>query len=63
MKTLVSVVIPCYNAEPWVGKAIQSCLDQTHQPMEIIVVDDGSTDQSKQSVLTAARNACFCLFE
>ena len=56
MKTLVSVVIPCYNAEPWVGKAIQSCLDQTHQPMEIIVVDDGSTDQSKQSVLTAARN-------
>ena len=56
MKTSVSVIIPCYNAERWVGEAIQSCLDQTYQPMEVIVVDDGSTDHSKQMVLAAARN-------
>lgn len=56
MNALVSVVIPCYNAERWVGEAIQSCLDQTYQPIEVIVVDDGSTDQSKQIVLAAGRN-------
>jgi glycosyltransferase involved in cell wall biosynthesis len=56
MNTLVSVIIPCYNAERWVGQAIQCCIDQTHRPMEVIVVDDGSTDHSKQAVLAAARN-------
>jgi GT2 family glycosyltransferase len=43
---LVSVIIPCYNAERWVREAIQSCLDQTYRPLEIIVIDDGSTDGS-----------------
>jgi glycosyltransferase involved in cell wall biosynthesis len=43
---LVSVVIPCFNAERWVDEAIQSCLNQTHSPVEVIVIDDGSTDGS-----------------
>lgn len=43
---LVSILIPCYNAERWVGEAIQSALDQTYPNTEIIVVDDGSTDRS-----------------
>jgi glycosyltransferase involved in cell wall biosynthesis len=42
----VSILIPCYNAERWVGQAIQSALDQTHADKEVIVVDDGSTDGS-----------------
>ena len=46
MAQLVSVIIPCYNAERWIGEAIQSCLDQTHAPIEVIVIDDGSTDRS-----------------
>jgi glycosyltransferase involved in cell wall biosynthesis len=44
---LVSIIIPCYNAERWIGEAITSCLKQTYQPIEIIVVDDGSTDDSR----------------
>lgn len=50
MSPLVSIIIPCYNAERWVGEAIQSCLDQIYSPIEIIVVDDGSTDKSLEIV-------------
>jgi len=45
-KPLVSILIPCYNAERWVGAAIESALEQTWLHKEILVVDDGSTDQS-----------------
>ena len=43
---LLSVVIPCYNYEAFVGEAIESVLDQMTPDMEVIVVDDGSTDGS-----------------
>lgn len=43
---LVTVVIPCWNAEAWVGRAIRSVLDQPFPNKEIIVLDDGSTDKS-----------------
>src|SRR4030095_10925317 len=41
---LVSVVIPAYNSERFVDEALESVLRQSHQRLEVIVVDDGSTD-------------------
>jgi glycosyltransferase involved in cell wall biosynthesis len=43
---LVSVVIPTYNRAGLVGTAIQSALAQSHSPVEVLVVDDGSTDDT-----------------
>jgi glycosyltransferase involved in cell wall biosynthesis len=73
---LVSIIIPSYNHAQYVGAAIQSVLDQTYDSVEIIVVDDGSTDNTRQVVgefgeavryiwqenqgLSAARNTGIC---
>ena len=46
MPPLVSVVVPVYNAEEFVGAAIESLLAQDYSSFEVIVVDDGSSDAS-----------------
>lgn len=43
---LVSCIIPCFNGERYLEAAIDSILQQTHRQLELIVVDDGSTDDS-----------------
>ena len=47
---LISVVIPAYNHERFVGEAVQSVLTQTCSDLELIVVDDGSTDRTGEVV-------------
>jgi GT2 family glycosyltransferase len=44
MKPLVSILIPAYNAEKWIGYTLESAIGQTWPRKEIIVVNDGSTD-------------------
>ncbi|HKC23928.1 MAG TPA: glycosyltransferase, partial [Thermoanaerobaculia bacterium] len=45
---LVSIVIPCYNHAGFLPDALASCLKQTHPNVEVLVVDDGSTDDSAE---------------
>ncbi|MCM3697090.1 glycosyltransferase [Microbacterium oleivorans] len=42
----ISFVVPLYNAAPWVGQCVQSLLTQTATSLEVVCVDDGSTDDS-----------------
>ncbi len=52
----VTVIIPCYNYGQYVAEAVQSALDQTVLPKKIIVINDGSTDNSKTVLNTFKDN-------
>ena len=48
MPPLVSILIPCYNAGPYLRETLESVLAQTYAPVEILVIDDSSTDDSPE---------------
>lgn len=53
---LVSVIVPVYNNEKWIGRCLESIMFQSYKNIEIIVVDDGSTDESGKIVEDYSRN-------
>ena len=58
---LVSVIIPVYNYDRYLAEAIESVLTQTHRRLEVIVVDDGSTDRSGEIARSFAdRGVRYC---
>jgi glycosyltransferase involved in cell wall biosynthesis len=59
--SLVSVIIPVYNYDRYLAEAIESVLSQTHPHLEVIVVDDGSTDRSAEVARSfAGRGVRYC---
>lgn len=56
VRPVLSVVIPLYNSVSYIGQTIKSCLEQTYTDIEVIVVDDGSTDGSGEAVAPYLRD-------
>lgn len=44
----ISVIIPCYNAEKYIARCLQSVLENTYQNLEVLCINDGSTDKSEE---------------
>jgi glycosyltransferase involved in cell wall biosynthesis len=55
---LVSVIIPCYNQGHFLGEAIESVTAQSYEPYEIIVVNDGSSDDTAKVAASFAQTRC-----
>jgi glycosyltransferase involved in cell wall biosynthesis len=50
MNPLISIIVPVYNTEKYIDETIRSVVDQTYQHWELVLVDDGSTDQSNRII-------------
>ncbi len=53
---LVSVVIPCHNAEKTIERCVESLRNQTYQNIEVIAIDDGSTDNTMKILNTIQKS-------
>jgi glycosyltransferase involved in cell wall biosynthesis len=58
IKKKVSIIIPVYNTEKYIGKCLESVCTQSYKNLEIIIIDDGSTDNSIQICMERAKNDC-----
>ena len=50
MKPIISIIVPAFNVEDYIAEAIRSAQSQTIENLEIIVIDDSSTDQTRSIV-------------
>ena len=56
MKPLVSIIMPCYNAERYIAQSIESVLAQTYENWELLITDDSSTDKSVEIISKYSKN-------
>ncbi|HAS37211.1 MAG TPA: glycosyltransferase family 2 protein, partial [Ruminococcaceae bacterium] len=56
MSALVSIIIPVYNLEKYIKHCLESVVNQTYKELEIICIDDGSTDGSAEIIKSMAEN-------
>lgn len=59
---LISVIIPAYNVEKYIEKCLNSIIYQTYQNLEIIIVDDGSTDRTPEIIRQATADDKRCVY-
>ena len=60
---LVSVIIPCYNSELWIVNCLQSVYNQSYQNIEVIIVDDGSTDDTAEIIQKVKKQNTYYLYK
>ena len=58
MRDLVSILIPCYNGEKFLDRCFECLLKQMYKKIEIIIVNDGSTDNSENIILKYKKLIC-----
>lgn len=61
MKDLISIIIPVYNGEQYIKETLESCLSQTYDNIEIVIIDDGSTDNTKNIIFKTLSNSLYKL--
>jgi glycosyltransferase involved in cell wall biosynthesis len=60
---LVSIVVPVYNAEKYIKATIESILEQSYKKIELIIIDDGSTDNSAKLIMESIKNRKNVIFK
>jgi hypothetical protein len=60
---LISVIIPTYNSEEYIAEALNSVLQQTYNNIEVLLVDDASTDNTTEIIRQFAKNDCRIILE
>lgn len=60
---LVTIIVPCYNHQRFIADCLESIVAQAYSPLQVIVIDDGSSDKSAEIARTLSKQYGFEFFE